>query len=205
MNSDTSTFIPQQYTGKKADLEKSITKQSKQETIVTYNRACKRLLNPLIWHELAGSLSASFIPVNADGSEIKRLLQPRDFLMIDIPGPGSLRGNGYDWVIVEKIAENVAAGFENSFGIVLRSSVNPQQPVEGNAHFFDGSATSTFIIKYKENEVIATYHGRNEEPNTENVPTLNKIRNAMVSAGAMSFLSELQWLALLHGFLQEEL
>jgi hypothetical protein len=206
MNSNISIpFIPDNYTGKQVDLEKSVTEENLDEASITYNRACKRLLNPPIWHELAGSLSARFILVTPDQVKIKRLIQLNDFLMIDIPGPGSSAGDGYDWVTVENIAQNIDARFEESFGMILRTSLNPRKPESGNAHFFGRSATSTFIVKRNTNVVVASYHGRNEQPNTDNVNMHDKIRNAVIAAGAISFFSELQWAALLDGFLQKEL
>ena len=132
-----------------------------------------------------------------------RLAQINDYLLIDIPRP--VAGNGYDWVQVENIAENVDASAEQSFGMTLKATPNPDKPEQGIAHFFGEDATSTFIVKRNSNTVTTSYHGRNELPNTKKATFPDKIRNSIIAARALAGISELQWKALIKGLLRKEI
>lgn len=200
-----SPVVPENETGKALDLEEFVTENSIEEAVTTFKRACKRLLNPPIWHELAGAASASFKILTEKNVDPHRLACVNDYLAIDIPGPGTSAGDGYDWVQVENITENVEPGADESMSVTLKASPNPNKPGEGTAHFFKDGATSTFIIKRKGNTVIASYHGRNETPNIKEKGLGDKIRNTIVAAGALAGISELQWKALIKGFLQKEI
>jgi hypothetical protein len=198
-------IIPANNVGKALDLEHYVREESIEEAINTFKRACKRLLNPPVWHELSGVLSASFQLQPSNGDSRNRLAQINDYLLIDIPGPGPSAGNGYDWVKVENIAENADPAAEQSFGMTLKATPNPDKPEQGIAHFFGEGATSTFIIKRNSNTVTASYHGRNELPNTKKASFPDKIRNSIIAAGALAGISELQWMALIKGLLQKEI
>jgi hypothetical protein len=70
----------------------------------------------------------------------------------------------------------------------------------GTAHFFTSDATSTYIIQRDGLTVRALYHGRNEVPNTAAPKVTDKVRNALVAAGAaFVFLMAplLSWLLIL--------
>ena len=198
-------IIPDNIIGKAVDLEASKTENTIEEATTTFKRACKRLLNPPIWHELSGALTTSFKITAPNDADPKHLLHLYDYLMIDIPGPGPSAGNGYDWVQVEEISENADPQSDESIGVKLRTAANPSKPEEGNAHFFEQTATSTFIIKRNGATVTASYHGRNEKPNTTEANLTDKIRNSLIATGALVGLSELQWTALIKGFLEEEI
>lgn len=109
-------MIPANTLGRALDLESSVTENSVEEAIITFNRACKRLLNPPIWHELSGSISASFKLETPDNTNANRLALVNDYWMIDIPGPGPVAGSGYEWVKVENIAESADPSAEQALG-----------------------------------------------------------------------------------------
>lgn len=196
--------IPANKVGKSVDLKESVTESSVENASTIFQAACKRLLNPLIWHELGGVLSASFELLDNNGNKPDRPAQANDHIRIDIPGPGSSAGNGYDWVIIESILQNTDASADESLSMTLKASSNPQKPKEGTAHFFEEGATSTFLITRNGKTISASYHGRNEIPNNKDVALPDKIRNSVVAASAMAGLSELQWKALLKGFLEKK-
>jgi hypothetical protein len=54
------------------------------------------------------------------------------------------------------------------------------------------------------NQVVVSYHGRNEMPNIEGA-VADKIRNTIVASGAALGLSELHWKSLLNGLLAKEI
>jgi hypothetical protein len=202
--SENASIIPKNFEGKSVDLDETVMEKNAEDAENTFNRACTRLLNPAIWHELAGALSAEFELQSPAAENPGRLAKLNDYIKINIPGPGNSAGDGYDWVMVEAIEENTLPDAESSFAIRLRSSRNPAHLEKGTAHFFNENATSTFIVKKEGNIVMASYHGRNEVPNIDGQIT-DKIRNTVVASGAALGLSELHWKALLKGLLTKEI
>lgn len=199
-NLETTSLIPKNKIGKAVNLSHAVTTDKEEGAQTIYKLARERLLNPDCWQILAGAGTANFELISAS-TDFKQV-QKNDHLRINIPGPGSIVGDGYDWVIVEKIEENNFLETDKSIGLRLRASSNPQNDKTDTAHFFKKDATSTFIIKLKDEVITASYYGRNEVPNIEDVPMLDKLRNTVVATGAAIGLSELQWNALIKGFLQ---
>lgn len=196
-------IVPSNETGKALDIKDSVTENNREDAVNTFQRACTRLLNPALWHELAGVASASFKLVSENNPDMQKFATLNDYIQIDIPGPGSSAGDGFDWVKIEAIEKNTDTPADESFGLKLRACANPDKKNGGTAHFFTAEATSSFIISRNGNSITASYHGRNEIPNSTEVILADKIRNSIVAAGAMMGFSELQWLALLKGFLQK--
>ena len=198
--------VPLNTEGKQVDIEKSVSKTSTELAIGTFKKVCERLLRPVMWEKLQDGPGATFSLEKLNNkSENATIMEVNDYLKIDIPGPGPREGEGFDWVIVENIDLDVDAAADESFTIRLRASTNPNNKQNNTtSHFFKDSATSTFIIKRKENIISASYHGRNEIPNVEGVNLHDKIRNSFVAMGALAGLSELQWTTLLNGLLKEE-
>jgi hypothetical protein len=195
-------LIPVNEKGKPTDLEFSVTRHTVAEARHCYTKAVKRMLNPGIWHKLAGWASASFKLAGAKGEDLFRLVRQGDYIRIDIPGPGPVEGGGYDWVRVEKMEEYIDPGGQMEWtGMKVRPCGNPSSAASGAAHFFRDDATSTFIIERDGLKITAYYHGRNEVPNTSTLKLADNVRNALVAVGAMVSLSEAQWSALSKGFL----
>lgn len=201
-----SSIIPKNMTGKPVDLEHIVTESSIEEARKTFKRATSRLLNPTLWHQFGGSLSASFELASAENNSPERLAKTGDYLRIDVLGPGSSVGDNFDWVIVDAIYESGNdQDNEQNFGIILKVSANPDKLKQGIAHFFKKGASSTLIIERLDTKVIAYYHGRNEQPNNEKGNLVNKIRNTIVAEGAIIGLSNLQWKSFIKGLLQKEI
>ena len=192
--------------GKPNDVEFSVTLFSRESATKCFDRAAKRMLNPRIWHELAGWASAHFLLVGPNGKVVNRLAEGGDYLRIDIPGPGPGAGAGYDWVKVEMLEYHKdPEGDQEWIGMQVRPCGEPGKPGSEAAHFFQSDATSTYIIQRDGEKVTASYHGRNEVANTSTNRALDNIRNAVVAAGALVSFSEVQWAALSKGFLAEEI
>jgi hypothetical protein len=199
-------LIPANTHGKPSDLEFTVTLPNLEAAGNCFQRAVKRMLNPPIWHELAGWGTAHFTLIGEDGQELKRLAAEGDYLRIDIPGPGPAAGDGYDWVKVELLEDHPDSVAEEEWtGMRVRPSPGPGRAAMEPAHFFRGDATSSFIIYRNGLMVTAFYHGRNEIPNTVTEKMADNIRNAIVATGAILSLSEIQWSALSKGFLSEEI
>lgn len=199
-------LIPLETTGKNTNLETSVLLDTKEEAELTFTRAYNRMLNPAVWHKLCGPASAEFMLTNDHAKEESRLAKEGDFFKIDIPGPGPSKGEGYDWVKVELIEDRkYPAEDEERAGMKLRAAAPPTKNENETAHFFNRDATSSFLLGRKGNKITASYHGRNEVPNTDTENTADNIRNSMVAMGAIAGLSELQWSTLLKGFLEKEI
>ena len=197
-------LTPENKKGKPVDLNESVSLATQEEARECFKKAAERMLHPPVWNKLSGPLSAEFNLVNEKGQLLLRPAKTGDYLKIDIPGPGGSQGKKFDWVKVEAIENNTAPDApEEQVAMRVRACPNPAEKEKEAAHFFKKDATSTFNISRKGNTVIASYQGRNEEPNTNTGKKADNLRNTLVSLGAMAGLSELQWSALIKGFLKK--
>jgi hypothetical protein len=155
------------------------------------------------WHHYAGKLAADFQLTDSNGKEVNRPVEKADHFKIDIPGPGPVTGDGFDWVQVEAIEEN-EEGEEQSITIRVRPATNPNNERKDIAHFFSDDATSCFMVKRQHNTVTAAVYGRNEKPNTQTETLSDKARNAAVAGGAITGFSKLQWKSLVNGLVKKE-
>ena len=130
-------------------------------------------------------------------------MQKDDHFKIDIPGPGPVSGDGFDWVQVEAIEEK-NSDEEQSFTIKVRPATNPNNERKDVAHFFSEEATSCFTVKRKYTTITAGVYGRNEKPNTNTETTIDKARNTAIAKGAISGFAKLQWKSLVKGLVKKE-
>jgi hypothetical protein len=196
--------IPQQNEGAKTDILHSVTAKTRDQALAIFKRAYQRLLNVNLWHKLGGNASAEFELVPSQEKE-HSVARVGDYFKIDIPGPGSQSGDGYDWVRVEKIEDNTDADAEHeSFMMQVRPSQNPESKNESTAHFLTDEATSTFIIEREKNKITASVHGRNELPNTITETFIDKIRNAVIGSTAAMGASKFQWKLLVKGLIDDD-
>ncbi len=164
--------------------------------------AKQRLLQVNKWNEYAGTLSATFQLCDKHGDEVQRNVEQGGYFKIHIPGPGSETGEGFDWVKVETFEEENKNSGERVV-IKVRPSSNPRNSKSDIAHFFDETATSTFIISRNNNSVTAEVLGRNELPNTDADAFGDKIRNSIIATAAISGFSKIQWNLLTEGLLKD--
>lgn len=203
MEQSNSGIVPEQKTGAKTDVVSTEEFPSIDEARAFFQQCKQRLLNINGWSKLGGKASADFKLADKDGNEVQRSVAERgDHFKIDIPGPGTITGEGYDWVKIEDI-EDSTDGTEDQEVVALRvrPTGNPNNDKTDVAHFFTDEATSSFIVQRKGNVVSAEVHGRNEKPNTAADAVIDKTRNTMVAAGAMAGFSEVQWKSLVNGLL----
>lgn len=192
--------IPENKKGKKTDTVESVKFDSIEEAKQHYLTCKNRLLNVSNWHELSGKGTADFTLTDSEGNEIHRTVQQGDHFKIDIPAPGSVTGEGNDWVRITKIEDQSDPdGQEEFVAIHVHPSKNPQNQDKEVAHFFKGEATSIFLVKREGKTVSAEVHGRNETPNIEEPGIVDTVRNAVVALGAMLGFSEMQWSRLVKG------
>lgn len=202
MQNRDNNIIPENYTGKAVDIAHFRTEESVEKAIRVFSAIKSTFLRPGKWRSVAGKATAEFEIDSLLGKDGE--IKEGDFIKIDIPGPGPSNGEGYDWVRAEKVLKNVIDGADESVFIQLRACPDPHTKGEEVAHFFSNEATSSLILKREGQKILASYHGRNERPNTDSNKIADTVRNAVVAAGAMIGLSEVQWEALIKGFVSDE-
>lgn len=194
-------IVPGQETGKAIDAESSIELADTNEATKVYNRAKARLINVNEWHMVASGLSAKFQLVDKTGLEVNRPAEKGDYFKIDIPGPGTKSGEGYDWVQIEAL-ESTKNGEVESFGLRVRPTENPQNSNHDVAHFYSPESTSSFTITRENNKVTAAIYDRNTKPNKEAHNAIDKVRDALVGAAGIFGFSKVQWQHLAEGLLK---
>ncbi|MBB6270290.1 hypothetical protein HDF26_000717 [Pedobacter cryoconitis] len=195
--------IPEQHEGGQLDTIAKAKFSSIEEAKAFYQIAKNRLLNVSCWAEICKVPLSTFTLTDKNGRELIRDAVPGDYLKIDIPGPGTHTGDGFDWVRIEKVNEEIN---QDSAVITLqaRPSVNPKQQDSSTAHFFSQQATSTFQVKQSGNTVSAEEHGRNEVPNTDTSHLTDNIRNTLIGWTAKIGLSFPQWKSLVKGIVETD-
>ena len=199
---DFTGIAPAQYTGAEIKTDASVNLKDEAKAKAFYEIAKARLLSVNNWHSLAGIVSGRFQLTNARGEELNRNVEADDYIRIDIPGPGSTEGDGYDWVYVEDMKEITEATIQ-SIGFRVRPSKNPVGTKNETAHFYTAEATSSFIVTREKNTVTALIIDRNLNPNDEPESMADKIRHVAVGIGAIGLFSKLQWKGLADGLVKE--
>ena len=189
---DFTGIVPAQYTGKEFEVDATVEIQDESEAKVFYETVKNRLLNISNWHHLAGIISAKFQLINSSGEEVDRQVEKGDYFKINIPGPGSSEGDGYDWVGVEEIKEVIEKDVQ-SVALRVRPVSNPFGEKKEIAHFYSDEATSSFIITRQGKKLTAWIIDRNIKPNDDAGSLTDKIRDIVVGVGAMGLFSKIQW------------
>ncbi|HZH67049.1 MAG TPA: hypothetical protein VEY10_19320 [Flavisolibacter sp.] len=196
-------IIPNQEEGAEVNVEDSVVLQNETEAASFYTVVKERLVNINGWGKLAGALSAEFALTDDQGKEIDSYPRKGNYFKINIPAPGIITGEGYDWVQIEEVQEE-GDGESESIAIRVRPASSPVNDKEDVAHFLTDEATSNFIVKRQGAKITAGVYGRNEKPNVKADTLLDKARNAIVGTGAVSGLAKLQWKGLVNGLLEKE-
>jgi len=196
-------IVPPHVSGVQTNTESFKEFETEQEAKDFYLIARERLLDINHWQDIAGKATASFQVTDRNGKAVTREVQKGDHLKIDIPGPGSASGEGYDWVKVEAVETNNTADSQWT-AIRVRPATNPLNDNKDVAHFFSDETTSTFIVWQEGMKVTAAVYGRNEKPNTDTQASIDTIRNSAIAAGAISGFSKVQWKSLVNGLVAKE-
>jgi len=195
--------VPPQHTGAATNTVFSIMLPSLKESRERYYQAKARLLDVNHWHDFAGPLSANFTLTDDSGRELDHPAQEGDHIRINLPGPGSKTGDGYDWVAIEQIEDKTTSSGKTAYAAIrVRPSVNPQQWHGKVAHFYDPAATSSFVVELTGRCVKASVYGRNEKPNTAPPGFWDKVRNTLIAISASLGMSKPQWKSLVKGLVK---
>lgn len=194
-------FLPVHHKGAQTDIVASVKCNTESAARLLFETARKRLFNVNEWQQYAGKATAAFSLLDSSAVKVQRPAQEHDYFKIDIPGPGSIAGKGYDFVRVECITQKEEKDFSIAL-IQVRPCANPEDKSDQSiAHFFTDEATSSFIVLRKGNTVEAHVHGRNEIPNTQSDNMIDTTRNAIIGTTAAAGISSVQWKALVNGLL----
>lgn len=208
MNPDTnkdeigSMHVPVQTIGSEMNAVENVQCSSVAEAKEFYQAVKNRLINVNAWAAMASLPMSAFRLFDYAGRPVERNASEGDFIRIDIPGPGTKTGQGYDWVIIEALVEESGTKAE-SISMRVRPAAHPLSEDEHIAHFLKSCATSTFQIKRVGNCVSAEEHGRNEVANLDTGHLLDNIRNAIVGVSAKIGFSYPQWKSLVVGLLSK--
>lgn len=195
-------LIPAQVIGNQMDVVSEQNYDSYEQAIVAYQAAKARLFDVNNWHKTCESTATLFQLVDVDGVEVDTIRQGH-MIRIDIPGPGTIAGDGYDWVKIEQIEEQTLSHHNEWAGIRVRPCPHPLCPEKGTAHFFSSDASSTFMVKRNGKEVTGEVHGRNEVVNDALRGVFDGLRNVMVGYSAKIGFSYPQWKLLVDGFVKK--
>lgn len=197
--------VPKQRQGAQKNIEHVFEAADENAARKLFMISRNRLVNVNQWHEYAEGMSARFYLTDKNGNELNRTTEVGDYFKIDLPGPGSAEGKGYDWVKIEAIEDRSnSEGDEEYIGMRARPVSNPTKEGENVAHFFNDDSTSSFVIERHGNIVTAAVYGRNEKPNTETSNIVDKVRNTLVGATAIFGLSNVQWKNLVKGLIKAD-
>jgi hypothetical protein len=202
-NKDKSNIVPHQQTGKAIDAASTTELAKEEDAKIFFGHAKERLQNVNQWKDIAGTLSATFQLVDENGNEVHRKVQKGDYLKIDIPGPGTNSGEGYDWVKIEEV-ENIPLPNGERFAFRVRPTDNPQNRKEDVAHFYSDESTSSFVVERHDNNVTASVHDRNTKPNTDADSAIDKVRDAVIGAVGVVSFSKIQWKKLTDGLVSRK-
>jgi hypothetical protein len=205
MNPLSQSIVPENIQGKPCDIEQSFISGSREEDVHIFSIAAQRMLDVNSWRRIGSSVSAKFDLTDVHVQKMDRAAALGDFIKIDILGPGSLAGDGYDWVCIEALEDNRNPNAEvESLAMRVRPCREPGKDTKEVAHFFTGEATSAFVVERRENKLTSFYHGRNEELNTGAEKMLDRVRNVIMGGTALAGVPEIQWYTLIKSFLKTE-
>jgi hypothetical protein len=187
---DKETIVPPQQKGGKSTAVKRKVYKTVDEAKTIFNEVKLRLLDVNNWSKYS---FAHYELVRSDGSHKNGIAQETDIIKIDIPGPASTGGKGYDWVQIEKIKNE-----ESLFAIEVRMTAKPGSNVQTTDHFYTGITTNTFSVEQHGKEIICQVNGRNMVFNLQHKTFFDKIRNFITGLFSEGGGSKLFWKDFLH-------
>jgi hypothetical protein len=184
--------IPAQHDGEVINAEHVRELPDEAAAVALFQTARTRLLDVNNWNAIAVKLLAKFQLTDQAGSDIQGPAREGDYFKIDIAGPGTEAGEGYDWVRIEQL-ETYLADHAESIGMRVRPAPNPANNNPDTAHFYTDDSTSTFTITREYNKVTAAVYDRNIKVNSSSDHLTERIRNSLVGLGGKLIFSKAQW------------
>ncbi|MBO9616566.1 MAG: hypothetical protein J7619_28015 [Dyadobacter sp.] len=193
--------VPDNYRGEKITAQATRDFESLSDATAFFRKASQRLMDVEHWQQWAGKALADFVVSDRSGKPLNVPAEQGLLIRIDIPGPGSASGEGYDWVRIEEIASSDNPNVE-SIAIRVRPVAAPGSGDAEPAHFYDSLSTSTFTITRENGRITAAVYDRNIAENTSAKPVIDKVRNAVTGFVGKKVFSKVQWQLLVDGLLR---
>src|SRR3954464_2904198 len=106
---------------------------------------------------MCGPHSADFQLTDQNGNPVQAKAATGYLMRIDLPGP-----SGDDWVTIEAIEDKDSpSGNSNYIAMRVRPTQSPVDKSAQITHFYEDSATSTFLVERIGTRITATVYGRN--------------------------------------------
>ncbi len=196
-------IIPAQYEGRALEAQSSRQFQDADAAKMAYLRARQRLLEVNRWAPHIEGVTAVFQLAGQDGEPVEGMAQKGMMIRVDIPGPGTSAGDGYDWVVIDDMEEESTEKLD-FLAFRVRPAGNPAGSEGEIAHFFSAGSSGTFVLLREKNELTCTVYDRNLKPNTEMKGSLpDRMRNSLVGTTAAMGMSGVQWQKLVDSVLEE--
>lgn len=194
-------LVPVQFTGDKSTSKHSISMSSATAAQQKYLKAKDRLLSVNAWKKICGPHSADFQLTDQQGNPVQNKAAVGYYVRIDLPAPKNKAG--YDWVMIEAIEDKDSpTGNTNYIAMRVRPTQDPTDNSTQTAHFYEDSATSTFVVERIGMRITATVYGRNEVPNIKHNSLIDKLRNLLITISTVLGLQKPQWKSLVVGLLK---
>lgn len=193
--------LPAQYKGKEIIVESRVdtTDTAMQQQLL--QTAILKLKDVNKWHRIMGQPFATFQLTDSNGTELKGdSPQSGMHFRIDIAGPGSSAGQGFDWVRVVRTLDFEQNNYNGTF-ITVQPSDNPTSSDNHTAHFYEASSSSTFLVYSDSTGVCAMVIDRNIAVNTDNGSIADSLRNTIFGGVGKAAFSKIQWKLLADAFL----
>lgn len=193
--------VPGQHRGESVTAGRSRKLENEAIAKAFFSQAEARLLSVNQWHEQAGEALAGFTLTDIAGNPFDGIARQGLLIKIDIPGPGSKSGGGYDWVKIEEVKRTDTPEVQ-SIALRVRPVAAPGSGNEEPTHFYDDKSTSTFTLTREKDTVTMAIYDRNISPNTEADSLIDKVRNAIAGFVGEKVFSKIQWQSLVDGILK---
>lgn len=193
-------LVPAQFTGDKSTSRHSVSVPSATAAKQLYGKAKERLLSVNQWKNICGPHSADFQLTDQQGNPLQGIAAVGYYMRIDLPAPKNK--TGYDWVVIEAIEDKDSpTGNSNYIAMRVRPTHAPADVGTQTAHFYEDTATSTFVVERIGTRITATVYGRNEVPNISNNGVIDKLRNLLITISTVLGFQKPQWKSLVVGLL----
>ncbi|RXJ44350.1 hypothetical protein [Gelidibacter gilvus] len=195
-------IIPEQLKGGSHDIVSMHCANTVDKAQDNYEELQRRLTAVNEWHTFSEKIKAEFVLVDPINDQSTDELKVGNLIRIDIPGPGSPSGSGYDWTEIT----NVETGNEGHefpfFSFTVKPCPAPDTNDDTVAHFYNKESTNTFIVRRIGTCIYVEVHGRNQIENTSDAPLLDIVRNKAVAIGSKFGIGSLNWTGFTSGLLE---
>ena len=195
-------LVPKQKMGKQYDNTDTVICTNSLDAKGKYLDACTKLFKINEWGKIGNTLlQTEFCLCNNKGKEVTRHARTGDFIRINLAGPCSKNGDGFNWVQIDQIVIKTEENDSELTSVKVRPAACPLNGSTAIAYFFNEESTTTFIVSKIKNEVSAEIHVRNKESNKNTSQPADFIRNIALAKLAAVKFSAIQWKRLCEGFL----